>query len=114
MLPSCPTGEVQAASDTDVTIIKAESVAIEDAESTIIGRARTTFRLISDAESGGLERASWMGRPVTLVKIDADRAAYIDKRPELNFNDPDGSHAEEKGKTRDMMDAAWAGTFGRS
>jgi hypothetical protein len=96
----------QAASDTDVTIIKAESVVIEDSVITIIGKARVTARLINaDGTS------TWMGRTVTSVKIEADKATFVIKRPELNFNDPDGKHAEEKEKYKKILDEGWASSL---
>ncbi|MEO8615954.1 MAG: hypothetical protein ABI600_12495 [Luteolibacter sp.] len=100
------TAVVRAASDTDVTIIKAESVVIEDSAITIIGKGRATARLINADGS-----STWMGRTVTSVKIEADKATFVIKRPELNFNDPDGSHAEEKEKTKRMLDEAWASSL---
>ncbi len=80
---TCLTSPVRAASDTDVTIIKAEKVVIEDSVITIIGEARANALLTSD------------------------RATFIIKRPELNFNDPDGSHADEKERTKKVLDDAW-------
>lgn len=104
---TCSMSSVRAASDTDVTIIKAEKVVIEEGIITITGQARTTVRLISDTVPVGGASSTWMGRPVTVAKIMSDRATFIIKRPELNFNDPDGTHTKEKEKTRKALDDGW-------
>lgn len=107
----CLMSSVRAASDTDVTIINAEKVVIEEDTITIIAKARTTARLISDTLPVGGANSTWMGRQVEVVKVLSDRATFVIKRPKLNFNDPDGSHAEEKEKTKKMLDEAWKGSL---
>jgi hypothetical protein len=99
---------VQAASDTDVTIIKVEKVVIEENVITIIGQARTTILslMTDDLEAGG-DDSTLMRRQVSVVKIISDRATFIIKRPELSFNDPDGTHAEEKEKSKKILDDGW-------
>jgi hypothetical protein len=98
---------VRGASDTDVTIIKAKKVVIAEGKITITGQARTTIRLISDTLPVGGNGSTWMGRPVAVVTVVSDRATFIIKRPELSFNDPDGTHTKEKEKSRKTLDDAW-------
>jgi hypothetical protein len=104
---TCSMSSVRAASDTDVTIIKVEKVVIEEVKITITGQARTTVRLISDTVPVGGAGSTWMGRPVTVAEVMSDRATLIIKRPEVNFNDPDGTHAKEKEKSKKTLDDAW-------
>ena len=104
----CILSSACAASDTDVTIIKADKVVIEDSVITIMGQARTTVRLISDALPVAGKGSTWMGRPVTVVEALSDKATFIIKRPELRSNGPDGSHAEAMEKNRKILDDGWA------
>ncbi len=103
----CSISSVRAKSDTDVTIIKAEKVVIEDGVITIIGQARTRVRLISVKLPIKDNGPTWMGRPVSIVTIISDRATFVIKRPELNWSDPDGTHAEEKQKYMKTLNDGW-------
>ena len=71
----------QAATDADVTIIKAEKVVIEEDVITIVAEATTRIMLIHDDSDPAYKGARWMGRPVTLVNVKSDKATFIIKRP---------------------------------
>ncbi|MES2465798.1 MAG: hypothetical protein V4675_00740 [Verrucomicrobiota bacterium] len=71
----------KAASDADVTIIKASSVIIGDNVITITAEARTTVRLISGDPNPGHQGDTWHGRPVSTIQIKSDQAVFIIKRP---------------------------------
>lgn len=107
LFSTCSMFSVRAASDTDVTIIKVEKVVVEEGKITITAQARTTVRLIGDTPPAGGGGSTWMGRPVTVAEVMSDRATFIIKRPELNFNDPDGTHTKEKEMSRKALDDAW-------
>ena len=71
----------KAASDADVTIIKASSVIIGENVITITAEARTTVRLISGDPNPGHQGDTWHGRPVSTIQMKSDRAVFIIKRP---------------------------------
>jgi len=71
----------RAATDADVTIIKAEKVVIEEDVITIVAEATTRIMLIHDDPDPAYKGARWMGRPVTLVNVKSDKATFIIKRP---------------------------------
>jgi hypothetical protein len=70
----------RAASDADVTIIKAEKVTIEEGVITIVAEATTQVTLIqgNDSDEGA---SRWMGRPVAYVAVKSDKATFIVRRP---------------------------------
>lgn len=71
-----------AASDADVTIIKARKVLIEGDVITIVAEAKTRITLIRDNHDPAYQGAAWMGRPVTQVQVKSDKATFIIKRPQ--------------------------------
>ena len=77
----CSIASSNAASDADVTIIKAEKVVIEENVITIVAEARTTVLLISDDYKPDYQGQTWHGMPVTRVKIASAKATFIIKRP---------------------------------
>ncbi len=91
---------VQAKSDTDVTVIKAEKVVMGKNIITIVGKARIPSHTLNSKWPGA-------GGTTWRATIDSDRATFVIKRPPLNFNDPDGTHGEEREKTRKVLDDAW-------
>lgn len=95
----CSMSSVWAKSDTNVTIIMAEKVVIGKDAITIIGKGLITSPAL--AKWPGAEGTNWRGT------INPVRATFIIKRPPLNFNDPDGTHAEEREKVRKVLDDAW-------
>jgi len=72
---------IQAASDADVTIIKAKKVVIEQDVITIVAEAKTRITLIQDDYDPAYKGTMWMGRPVTHVHVKSDKATFIIKRP---------------------------------
>src|ERR1044071_8249904 len=75
---------IQAASDADVTIIKAKKVLIEEGVITIVAEATTTITLIQGDYNPATEmaRGTWRGRPAARVPVKSDRATLIIKRPQ--------------------------------
>jgi hypothetical protein len=71
----------RAASDADVTLIKAKKVIIEENVITIVAEATTRITLIRDNDDPAYKGPQWMGRPVTLVHVKSDTATFIIKRP---------------------------------
>jgi hypothetical protein len=71
----------RAASDADVTIIKAKKVVIEEGVITIVAEATTRVTLIQDNHDPAYKGARWTGRPATLVHVKSDEATFIIKRP---------------------------------
>jgi hypothetical protein len=70
-----------AASDADVTIIKAQKVVIEENVITIVAEAKTSITLIRDDYSPDYKGANWMGRPVARAQVKSDKAAFVIKKP---------------------------------
>lgn len=75
------TAMTHAASDADVTIIKAAKVVVEENLITIVAEANTRITLIQDNPDPAYKGARWTGRPVTLVHVKSDKATFIIKRP---------------------------------
>ena len=76
----CSMASGNAASDADVTIIKATKVVIEDNVITIVAEARTTVTFISDDYKPDYKGDTWHGKPVTRVKIASTKGTFIIKR----------------------------------
>ena len=72
---------VQAASDTDVYIIKAEKVVIEESMVTIIAEAKTSIITLSGDYKAGYKGAMFTGRPMSQITIKSDKATFIIRRP---------------------------------
>jgi hypothetical protein len=70
-----------AASDADVTIIKAEKVVIEEDVITIVAEARIWITLIHNNDLSTNQGGQWMGRPATRVEVKADKATFTIKNP---------------------------------
>jgi hypothetical protein len=70
-----------AASDADVTIIKASKVVIEAEVITIVAEAKTRLTLIQGNHKPDHKGAQWMGRPVTHVEVKSDKATFTIRRP---------------------------------
>ena len=71
----------RAATDADVTIIKAGKVVIDEGVITIVAEATTRITLIQDNRDPAYKGARWTGRPVTLVHVKSDKATFTIKRP---------------------------------
>jgi hypothetical protein len=76
----CSMASGNAASDADVTIIKATKVVIEENVITIVAEARTTVTLIYDDYNPDYKGDNWHGMPVTRVKIASAKGTFIIKR----------------------------------
>lgn len=70
-----------AASDADVTIIKADIVTIEEDVITIVAEARTRITLIHGDDHSTYKGEQWMGRSVTRVEVKSDKATFTVKNP---------------------------------
>jgi hypothetical protein len=75
------TAPAQAASDTDVSIIKAEKVVIEENMVTIIAEAKTSIITLSGDYKAGYKGATFTGRPMSQITIKSDKATFIVRRP---------------------------------
>jgi hypothetical protein len=88
----------EAASDTDVTIIKAEKVVIEEDVITIVAEAKTSIIVLSGDYKADYKGATFMGRPMNQVTVKSDKATFVIRRP--NSARPGGP-----------VDKAWADTL---
>lgn len=75
------TTTARAASDADVTILKAESVVIEEDVITIVAEARTRITLIHGDGPAKSTQDQWLGRPVMRVEVKSDKATFITRNP---------------------------------
>jgi hypothetical protein len=108
----CSMASGNAASDADVTIIKATKVVIEENVITIVAEARTTVTLIYDDYRPDYKGDNWHGMPVTRVKIASAKGTFIIKR-KLQVK-PDGlSDAAEANfkSAQETNDKAWEMTL---
>ena len=96
-----------AASDTDVTILKAESVLIESNTVTIIGEAKASVHLTSDDYKLDYKGATWQGRPCSVITIKADKATFTIKRSQVQAKDLNGPNAEHFKATQQTFDLGW-------
>jgi hypothetical protein len=96
-----------AASDTDVTILKAETVLIESNTVTIIGEAKASVTLTSDDYQPDYKGDMWEGRPCSVITIKADKATFTIKRPQVKAQDLNGPHAEHFKATQQTFDLGW-------
>src|SRR5687767_8138131 len=76
------TTSIHAASDADVTIIKAKKVVIEESTITIVAEATTRITLIKGDHDPAFRGETWHGMPVTLVHVICNNGTFIIKRPE--------------------------------
>ena len=72
----------RAASDTDVTIIKAEKVVIEENVVTIVAEAKTSIITLSGDYQADYKGATFMGRPMNQVTVKSDKATFVIRRPD--------------------------------
>ena len=69
-----------AASDADVTIIKAKKVVIEENTIAIVAEAKTSVTLIRGDHDPAFTGDTWNGMPVTRVQVISNKATFIIKR----------------------------------
>ncbi len=72
---------IQAASDADVTIIKATKVVIEENTITISAEARSTIRLFSDEHDPEYKGRTLYGKPFSAIQVYSRGATFVIKRP---------------------------------
>ena len=77
----CSMASGHAASDADVTIIKATKVVIDENTITITAEARTTVRLISGDHNPDYKGETWHGMPVSTIQVYSGGATFVIKRP---------------------------------
>jgi len=104
----CSMASGNAASDADVTIIKATKVAIEENVITIVAEARTTVTLIYDDYNPDYKGDNWHGMPVTRVKIASAKGTFIIKRQQRVKPDGLSDAAAANFKAgQEVNDKAW-------
>ena len=74
------TTSTHAASDADVTIIKAKKVVIEENAITIVAEAITSITLIRGEHDPAFTGDTWHGMPVTRVQVISNKATFTIKR----------------------------------
>lgn len=72
---------IHAASDADVTIIKATKVVIEENTITISAEARSTIRLFSGEHDPDYKGRTLYGMPFSAIQVYSRHATFIIKRP---------------------------------
>jgi hypothetical protein len=71
----------RAASDADVTLLKAKKVVIEESLITIVvAEAKTRITLIRDEHDPKFTGDTWQGMPVTRVQVISNKATFMIKR----------------------------------
>jgi hypothetical protein len=101
---------VHAASDADVSIIKAEKVIIEEDSITIVAEAKTSVTLIQDDPNPDHKGAKWLGRPVHRIPVKSDKATFVLKRPkEAGLQEPWKTSLKN---ARDLQDGKEVGRIG--
>ena len=75
------TTSIQAASDTDVSIIKAHKVVITENVVTIVAEAKTSIITISGDYKDGYKGSVFMGRPMSRITVKSDKATFTIRRP---------------------------------
>ena len=74
------TASIHAASDADITIIKAKKVVIEKDTITIVAEAKATITLIRDDHDPAFTGDTWHGMPVTRVQVICNNGTFTIKR----------------------------------
>ena len=99
----------QAASDTDVTILKAETVLIESNTVTIIAEATVSVMLTSGDYK---PKGQGGGRPGSQITVKADKATFTIQRQHLNLKakDLNGPNAAQAKATQEAFDKFWGWT----
>ena len=93
-----------AASDTDVTILKATKVVIEKDQIIITASAMTSMVVVSgDLGSGKDGKRQW-GRPAEQVSIKSDQATFTIRPPKSTWRVPEGMAPEQRAKAREVWE----------
>ena len=104
------TASIHAASDADVTIIKAKKVVIEEDTITIVAAAKTTITLIRGAHDPAFTGDTWNGMPVTRVQVVCNNGTFIIKR-RPNSSLPEAWQGSLK-VAKDLQDGKEVGRIG--
>ena len=86
----CSLASGNAASDADVTIIKATKIVIEENTITITAEARSTVRLIRGDHDPDYKGETWHGMPVSTIQVYSGSATFVIKRPLQGGETTDG------------------------
>jgi hypothetical protein len=105
------TASIHAASDADVTIIKAKKVVIEEDTITIVAVAKTTITLIKGAHDPAFTGDNWHGMPVTRVQVVCNNGTFIIKRPRPYSSLPEAWQKSLKA-AKDLQDGKEVGRIG--
>jgi len=105
------TASIHAASDADVTIIKAKKVVIEENTITIVAEARTRITLIRDDHDPAFTGDTWHGMPVTRVQVICNNGTFTIKRPRPYSSLPEAWQASLKA-AKDLQDGKEVGRIG--
>jgi hypothetical protein len=101
---------IHAASDADVTIIKAKKVVIEEDTITIVAVAKATITLIKGAHDPAFTGDTWNGMPVTRVQVVCNNGTFIIKR-RADSSLPEAWQASLKA-AKDLQDGKEVGRIG--
>lgn len=74
-------------SDTDVHLIKVESVKIEEDKITIVASARVWMVVLVDGADKDAITRQYGGQPADWIKIRLDKATFVIRKPELDPKD---------------------------
>ena len=102
---------IHAASDADVTIIKAKKVVIEKDTITIVASAKSTITLIGGAHDPAFTGDTWNGMPVTRVQVVCNNGTFIIKRPLPASSLPEAWQASLKA-AKNLQDGKEVGRIG--
>lgn len=99
----------QAASDTDVTIIKAESVIIEENKITIIASAGISMIVLVNGTDKNSGQTEFLGQPAMWINVRADKATFVITRPK---EDPEGAWTKTLQAASELKDGKEIGRIG--
>jgi hypothetical protein len=108
---SLVTASVHAASDADVTIVKAKKVVIDENTITIVAEAKTRITLIRDDYDPKYTGDNWHGMPVTRVQVICNNGTFIIKRPRPYSSLPEAWQMSLKA-AKDLQDGKEVGRIG--
>jgi hypothetical protein len=103
------TASIHAASDADVTIIKAKKVVIEENTITIMAEAKSQITLIRDAHDPEFKGHTWHGMPVTRVQVVCNNGTFTIKRPDSSLPN---AWKESLQAARDLQEGKEVGRIG--
>lgn len=99
-----------AASDADVTIVKAHSVVIEEDKVTIVADAKARITLVHSDQHPAQKGDEWQGMPVSRPKIIGNKISFVTKRRPAN--DLPAVWKETLKNAQDLKDGKEVGRIG--